>query len=139
MAGGPCPYKNCCPRPGAPGGQRGIRGATEGVIATGLICENCACKKAVIMVNSNYILIYPTYSNSHYSCYTTPMNCCKAMPATLYSVLKSFTSLFISYDFISIVVKKRCQQKHQKAHASPINNEERQNLYKKNTILSDKT
>lgn len=41
MAGGPWPYKNCCPKPGAPGGYIGIRGPTDGAIATGLICENC--------------------------------------------------------------------------------------------------
>lgn len=45
IAGGPCPYRNCCPRPGAPGGYTCIRGATEGAMATGLIWENCACKK----------------------------------------------------------------------------------------------
>lgn len=42
MAGGACPYKNCCPRPGVPGGYIGMRGPTEGTRGTGLICENWA-------------------------------------------------------------------------------------------------
>jgi hypothetical protein len=37
MAGGPCPYRNCCPIPGAPGGYIGIREGTEGAMVTGLI------------------------------------------------------------------------------------------------------
>lgn len=36
IGGGPCPYKNCWPRPGAPEGYIGIRGETE-EIASGLI------------------------------------------------------------------------------------------------------